>query len=80
MDVVRDLMIHDIGIVQHLPSGSRWMRSGCRFDDKVDIANARLFPGARREPHRLRVSPTPIESCALPGGGYFSIDFWSRRW
>jgi predicted dehydrogenase len=81
VDVVRDLMIHDIDIVQRLVG-----EEPARIDaigvpvltDKVDIANARLsFPcGAVANLTASRVSPTPMRKLRFfQADGYFSIDF-----
>jgi predicted dehydrogenase len=81
VDVVRDLMIHDIDIVQRLVG-----EEPARIDaigvpvltDKLDIANARLsFPnGAVANLTASRVSPTPMRKLRFfQADGYFSIDF-----
>ena len=81
VDVVRDLMIHDIDIVQRLVGGEpeRVDAIGVPvLTDKVDIANARLtFPGgAVANLTASRVSPTPMRKLRFfQADGYFSIDF-----
>lgn len=81
VDVVRDLMIHDIDIVQRLVGAEpeRVDAIGVPvLTDKVDIANARLtFPGgAVANLTASRVSPTPLRKLRLfQADGYFSIDF-----
>jgi predicted dehydrogenase len=81
VDVVRDLMIHDIDIVQRLVG-----EEPARIDAigvpvltaNVDIANARLaFPGgAVANLTASRVSPTPLRKLRFfQADGYFSIDF-----
>ncbi len=81
VDVVRDLMIHDIDIVQRLVGGEpdRVDAIGVPvLTDKVDIANARLtFPdGAVANLTASRVSPTPLRKLRFfQADGYFSIDF-----
>jgi len=81
VDVVRDLMIHDIDIVQRLVG-----EEPARIDaigvpvltTKVDIANARLsFPnGAVANLTASRVSPTPMRKLRFfQPDGYISIDF-----
>ena len=81
VDVVRDLMIHDIDIVQRLV-GAEPVRVDAIgvpvLTDKVDIANARLtFPGgAVANLTASRVSPTPMRKLRFfQADGYFSIDF-----
>jgi predicted dehydrogenase len=81
VDVVRDLMIHDIDIVQRLVGAEpeRVEAIGVPvLTDKVDIANARLsFPGgAVANLTASRVSPTPLRKLRFfQADGYFSIDF-----
>jgi len=81
VDVVRDLMIHDIDIVQRLVGAEpeRVEAIGVPvLTDKVDIANARLtFPcGAVANLTASRVSPTPMRKLRFfQADGYFSIDF-----
>jgi predicted dehydrogenase len=81
VDVVRDLMIHDIDIVQRLVGAEpeRIDAIGVPvLTDKVDIANARLtFPnGAVANLTASRVSPTPLRKLRFfQADGYFSIDF-----
>jgi predicted dehydrogenase len=80
VDVVRDLMIHDLDIIQRMV--------GCEperieavgvpvLTDKVDIANARVtFPtGCVANVTASRVSPTPMRKLRFfQHDGYFSID------
>jgi len=81
VDVVRDLMIHDIDIVQRLVGAEpeRVDAIGVPvLTDQVDIANARLtFPGgAVANLTASRVSPTPLRKLRFfQADGYFSIDF-----
>jgi predicted dehydrogenase len=81
VDVVRDLMIHDLDIVQRLV-GEEPLRLEAIgvpvVTDRVDIANARLsFPGGCvANLTASRVSPTPIRKIRFfQPDGYFSIDF-----
>ncbi|MGI9431834.1 MAG: Gfo/Idh/MocA family protein, partial [Myxococcota bacterium] len=81
VDVVRDLMIHDIDIIQRLvgEEPERVDSIGVPvITDKVDIANARLtFPsGAVANVTASRVTPTPMRKIRFfQPDGYFSIDF-----
>jgi len=81
VDVVRDLMIHDIDIIQRLigEEPERVDAIGVPvITDKVDIANARLtFPcGSVANVTASRVSPTPMRKIRFfQPDGYFSIDF-----
>ncbi len=81
VDVVRDLMIHDIDIIQRLvgEEPERVESIGVPvITDKVDIANARLtFPcGSVANITASRVSPTPMRKIRFfQPDGYFSIDF-----
>ena len=81
IDVVRDLMIHDIEILQRIVGAepSRIESVGISvLSDKVDIANARLtFPnGCVANLTASRVSPTPMRRLRFfQGDGYFLIDF-----
>jgi predicted dehydrogenase len=81
VDVVRDLMIHDIDIVQRLvgEEPERIDAIGVPvLTEKVDIANARLtFPGgAVANLTASRVSPTPMRKLRFfQPDGYISIDF-----
>ncbi len=82
VDVVRDLMIHDLDIIQRLVGGEEPERVDAVgvpvLTDRVDIANARLsFPcGAVANCTASRVSPTPMRKIRLfQLDGYFSIDF-----
>ncbi len=81
VDVVRDLMIHDIDIVQRLLGAEpeRVDAIGVPvLTDKVDIANARLTfaDGAVANLTASRVSPTPLRKLRFfQADGYFSIDF-----
>lgn len=81
VDVVRDLMIHDLDVIQGLlgEEPHRIEAIGVPvLTDKVDIANARLsFPsGCVANLTASRVSPTPMRKLRLfQPDGYFSIDF-----
>jgi predicted dehydrogenase len=81
VDVVRDLMIHDIDIIQHLvgEEPERIEAIGVPvLTSKVDIANARLtFPGGCvANLTASRVTPTPMRKLRFfQLDGYFSIDF-----
>ncbi len=81
VDVVRDLMIHDLDIVQRLvgEEPERIEAIGVPvLTDRVDLANARLtFPGGCvANVTASRVSPTPLRKIRfLQSEGYFSIDF-----
>jgi len=81
VDVVRDLMIHDIDLLQDLVG-----EEPCRIEavgvpilsKEVDIANARLtFPGGCvANLTASRVSPTPMRKLRIfQADGYFSLDF-----
>ncbi len=80
VDVVRDLMIHDLDIIQRLVGAEpeRVEAVGVPvLTDKVDIANARVtFPtGAVANLTASRVSPTPMRKIRFfQVDGYFSID------
>jgi predicted dehydrogenase len=85
VDVVRDLMIHDIEILQQL-LGSEPARVDAVgvpvLTDHVDIANARLsFAGeCVANLTASRVSATPLRKLRLfQRDAYFSIDFLERR-
>jgi len=85
VDVVRDLMIHDIEILQQL-LGSEPERVDAVgvpvLTDHVDIANARLgFAGqCVANLTASRVSATPMRKLRLfQRDAYFSIDFLERR-
>ncbi len=81
VDVVRDLMIHDIDIIQRLvgQEPERVESIGVPvITERVDIANARLtFPnGAVANVTASRVTPTPMRKIRFfQPDGYFSIDF-----
>ena len=81
VDVVRDLMIHDLDIVQRLVGAEpeRVEAIGVPvITERVDIANARLnFPsGCVANFTASRVSPTPMRKIRFfQPDGYFSIDF-----
>jgi len=81
VDVVRDLMIHDLDILQRLvdEEPERVESIGVPvITDKVDIANARAtFPGGCVANLTVsRVSPTPLRKIRFfQPDGYFSIDF-----
>jgi predicted dehydrogenase len=80
-DIVRDLMIHDIDVVQRLIGEEPESVEGIGvpvISDQVDIANARLrFPGGCIANFTAsRVSPTPLRKIRFfQADGYFSIDF-----
>jgi predicted dehydrogenase len=81
VDVVRDLMIHDIDVVQRLIGEEPESVEGVGvpvLSAQVDIANARLrFPGGCvANLTASRVSPTALRKVRLfQADGYFSIDF-----
>jgi len=81
VDVVRDLMIHDLDIVQRLlgEEPDRIDAIGVPvLSAEVDIANARLhYPsGCQANFTASRVSPTPTRKVRFfQPDGYFSIDF-----
>ena len=81
VDVVRDLMIHDLDVVQRLigEEPERIDAIGVAvLSSEVDIANARLhYPGGCQANFTAsRVSPTPIRKVRFfQADGYFSIDF-----
>lgn len=84
VDVVRDLMIHDLGIIQDL-LGEEPVRLEAIgipvLSREVDIANARLhFPGGCvANLTASRVSPTAMRRLRLfQRDGYFSIDFLAQ--
>jgi predicted dehydrogenase len=85
VDVVRDLMIHDIEILQQLlgVEPERVDAVGVEvITDHVDIANARLtFPGACiANLTASRVSATPMRKFRLfQRDAYFSIDFLAQK-
>jgi predicted dehydrogenase len=85
VDVVRDLMIHDIEILQQLLGAEpeRVDAVGVPvLTDHVDIANARLgFAGeCVANLTASRVSATPLRNYRLfQRDAYFSIDFLERR-
>jgi predicted dehydrogenase len=80
VDVVRDLMIHDLDLIQRLvgEEPERIEAVGVPvLTDKVDIANARVvFPGGCvANVTASRVSPTPMRKLRFfQADGYFSID------
>ncbi len=84
VDVVRDLMIHDLDIVQRLVGAEpeRVEAVGVPvLSERVDIANARLaFPcGCVANFTASRVSPTPLRKIRFfQADGYFSIDFLAQ--
>lgn len=84
VDVVRDLMIHDIDLIQRLvgEEPERVEAVGVAvLTDKVDIANARLsFPsGCVANVTASRVSATPMRKLRFfQHDGYFSIDLLER--
>jgi predicted dehydrogenase len=81
IDVVRDLMIHDLEIIQQLvgEEPERLEAIGVPvLTTRVDIANARVtFPGGCvANLTASRVSPTPMRKIRIfQANGYFSIDF-----
>jgi predicted dehydrogenase len=84
VDIVRDLMIHDIDIVQRLvgeePASVEAVGVPV-LSSQVDIANARLrFPGGCiANLTASRVSPTPMRKIRFfSAEGYFSIDFLAQ--
>jgi predicted dehydrogenase len=85
VDVVRDLMIHDIEILQQLlgEEPERVDAVGVEvLTDHADIANARLsFPGACvANLTASRVSATPMRKFRLfQRDAYFSIDFLAQK-
>lgn len=85
VDVVRDLMIHDIDIVQKLlgEEPARIEATGVPVvTDKVDIANARIeFPGGCvANLTANRVSVRPQRSIRIfQRDGHFAIDFLDQR-
>jgi predicted dehydrogenase len=84
VDIVRDLMIHDIDIVQRLVGEEPESVEGVGvpvLSNEVDIANARLrFPGGCVANFTAsRVSPTPMRKVRFfQADGYFSIDFLAQ--
>jgi predicted dehydrogenase len=85
VDVVRDLMIHDIEILQQLLGAEPERVDAVGVEvitDLVDIANARLtFPGACvANLTASRVSATPLRKFRLfQRDAYFSIDFLAQK-
>lgn len=85
VDVVRDLMIHDLDIIQRLvgEEPARVEAVGVPvLTDKTDIANARVtFPGGCvANLTASRVSVTPMRKLRFfQPDGYFSIDFLERK-
>jgi len=81
VDVVRDLMIHDLDILQQLLGAEpeRIEAVGVPvLTENVDIANARVtYPcGAVANLTASRVSPTPMRKLRFfQRDGYFSVDF-----
>ena len=81
VDVVRDLMIHDLDLLQHLigEEPSRIEAIGVPvISSEIDIANARLvYPGGCvANVTASRVSGTPLRTFRLfQASGYLSIDF-----
>ncbi len=81
IDVVRDLMIHDLEILSQIlgEQPSRIEAIGVPvLTSKVDIANARLTwdSGCVANLTASRVSPTPMRKLRFfQNDGYFSIDF-----
>jgi predicted dehydrogenase len=85
VDVVRDVMIHDLDIILGLvgEEPERIDAVGVPvISEKLDIANARLtFPdGCVANVTASRVSPTPLRKIRVfQPDGYFSIDFLEHR-
>ncbi len=81
VDIIRDLMIHDLDIVQRLVGEEPSHVEGIGvpiLSDELDIANARLrFPGGCIANFTAsRVSPTPMRKIRFfQPDGYVSIDF-----
>jgi len=81
VDVVRDLMIHDIDVVQRLLGEEPASLEGIGvpvLSAQADLANARLrFPGGCvANLTASRVSPTPLRKLRIfQAEGYLSIDF-----
>lgn len=81
VDIIRDLMIHDLDIVQRLVGEEPEHVEGIGvpiLSEELDIANARLrFPGGCIANFSAsRVSPTPMRKIRLfQSDGYVSIDF-----
>jgi predicted dehydrogenase len=81
VDIVRDLMIHDLDVVQRLVGEEPEAIDGVGvpvLSQQLDIANARLrFPGGCVANFTAsRVSPTPLRKIRFfQADGYFSIDF-----
>ena len=84
VDIVRDLMIHDIDIIQRLVGEEPESLEAIGvpvISGEVDIANARLrFPGGCIANFTAsRVSPSPMRKIRFfQAEGYFSIDFLER--
>lgn len=84
VDIVRDLMIHDLDIVQRLVGEEPTQVEGIGvpvISEELDIANARLrFPGGCIANFTAsRVSPTPMRKIRLfQSDAYVSIDFLER--
>jgi predicted dehydrogenase len=85
VDVVRDLMIHDLDILQQLlgEEPERIESIGVPVvTDEIDIANARIvFPsGCVANVTASRVSPTPVRRLRFfQRDSYLSIDFLARE-
>ena len=85
VDVVRDLMIHDIEILQQLLGAEPERVDAVGVEvitEHVDIANARLtFPGACvANLTASRVSAAPLRKFRLfQRDAYFSIDFLAQK-
>ncbi len=81
VDIIRDLMIHDLDIVQRLVGEEPDQVEGIGvpvISEELDIANARLrFPGGCIANFTAsRVSPTPMRKIRLfQADAYVSIDF-----
>lgn len=85
VDVVRDVMIHDIEILQRLLGGEPDQIDAVGvpvLSGEVDIANARLrFPGGCvANVTASRVSATPMRKLRFfQRDGYFSVDFLEQK-
>jgi predicted dehydrogenase len=81
VDVVRDLMIHDLDVVQRLVGEEPLSLEAVGvpvLSDTLDIANARLrFPGGCvANLTASRISPTAMRRLRVfSAEGYFSVDF-----
>ncbi len=84
IDVVRDLMIHDLDLIQHLlgEEPERVEAVGVPvLTERVDIANARLVfaSGCIANVTASRVSPKPMRKLRIfQASGYFSLDLHAQ--